>query len=164
VFKERWYNDCEDVHRVCFEIITLNYNINKSKFKKPGCLWRDLRRETLPIISFAIATSCHKYHISRWKYLSLDITHLSFVKFSDSRGINNTTRGVNEITVRYKWYPYNVEPWPVTNYITYLNIYKAWSPSKKLMHDFEDTLCYVFVKLLTVVYIITKNVSNSPLT
>jgi hypothetical protein len=41
---------------------------------------------------------------------SLNTTHLSFVKLSDSRGINP----VYEVTASYKWHTYNVEPRPVT--------------------------------------------------
>jgi hypothetical protein len=42
---------------------------------------------------------------------SLDATYLSFVKLSDSRGINPTY----EVTASYKWHTYNVGPRPVTN-------------------------------------------------
>jgi hypothetical protein len=55
--------------------------------------------------------ACHLYHLTCWKDSSLDITHLSFVKLSDSRGINTK----NEVTASYKWHTYNVEPRPVTH-------------------------------------------------
>jgi hypothetical protein len=76
--------------------------------------------------------ACHLYHLSRWKDSSLDITHLSFVKLSVSRGINT----VNEVTDSHKWHTYNVKPRPVTQdtlfsqessqYISVQNINLNW--------------------------------------
>jgi hypothetical protein len=42
---------------VGFVIITLDFSISKPKYKQTGWLWRDLRRQTLPIPSFAIPLS-----------------------------------------------------------------------------------------------------------
>jgi hypothetical protein len=46
---ERWYDDCQDVHRVCVcvRIITLDFNVNKPKPKQPAWLLRDFQRRTL---------------------------------------------------------------------------------------------------------------------